>query len=426
MKAASALVALSLLSGCALAALGTVAGAAAAAPEERGVETWRKVDATTGRIIDIAGLEQLSRDFPDSASVRLRLATAYIREGDRPLALEQIHWLLDRGYAFSPAAQATLLAFFEDFDPSLEQRLVRPVSVLARSTPFATIPAGARLIEGIAKFGADDWAATSIVDRTLYIRQGQGGWMRKELPGAGSLAGIVVAPDGETVWTASGVYAQTPMPDTVFRGLIGWNPRTGSIQNIAAPADATPSDLVTTDDGTLYASDPLNGAIYSASPGDERMRTLVGAGTFRSPQGLVPVDGGRKLLVSDYRYGLATVNLRSGEIDLVATDLPVALDGIDGMWAHGNRIVAVQNGFSPQRLVLLSFDKHVRSVTAFDVLESGHPDWIEPIGGTVVGGIFYYNASGQWRRYGAGGTAKLDAPPLPTQLRSLPLPPAKD
>lgn len=416
-----------LLGGCALAALGTVAGAAALGPEKAEATPWRAVDAESGQIQDTEALEQLARDFPDSASVRLRLLTAYLRDGNKEGAREALNWLLARDYAFGPAAQATLATFLGGFDPDLLSRLTSAPPAITRSETFATIPAGARLIEGLAPLGDNDWIATSIVDRALYLKRGEGGWTRRELDGAGSLAGIVVDEGDITVWVASGVYEQTPNPETAFRGLLGWRPDSAAeLQRIAARADSTPSDLVLTPDGTLFASDPLKGAIYSARPGDERLRTFVGSGTFRSPQGLVAVDGGRKLLVSDYRYGLATVNLATKAIERVRTALPLALDGIDGMWAHGDRIVAVQNGISPQRILLLTLDSRATEVIAVDVLERGHPDWLEPTGGSVYRDAFYYIASGQWNRFGEGGVARTELPPLPTEIRRIALPTATD
>ena len=55
---------------------------ALAAPLGAGeLPAWRAVDAATGAIADVAGLEQLARDFPDSTSVRLRLFNAQLAAG---------------------------------------------------------------------------------------------------------------------------------------------------------------------------------------------------------------------------------------------------------------------------------------------------------------------------------------------------------
>lgn len=401
-------------------------GSAAIAPGKTEATSWRSVDAETGKIADIAGLEQLARDFPDSSSVRLRLLTAYIREEDKPAARVALAWLLDRDYAFSAAGQATLAAFFEDFDGALIERIAGAPRIVAQSTVTDIVPAGARLLEGIVATSDDRWIATSIVDRALFLSAAMGEWVRKDIPGAGSLAGIVFDQESDTLWVSSGVYEPTPDPQSAFRGLIGWDREQDTLRRLAAPADATPSDLFLAADGRLYASDPLNGSIYSAGPGDERLEAFIGSGTFRSPQGLVPVDGGRKLLVSDYRYGLATVNLATRRVERVRTSLAVALDGIDGMWVHGERIVAVQNGISPQRLLLIELDRRATAVVAVEILELGHPDWLEPLGGTIHDGAFHYIASGQWNRYGEGGVARTDLPPLPTVIRRVELPPRGD
>src|SRR5690606_5561145 len=125
-----------------------------------------------------------------------------------------------------------------------------------------------------------------IVSRALYRRAGQGPWQRVELPVAGSLGGLVYDDAEGTLWISSGVYEQTPDPESAFCGLIGYSPDDGTTITIAGPEDSTPGDIALADDGTIYASDPLGGAIYAAHEGN--LTVWVGPGTFRSPQGLVP------------------------------------------------------------------------------------------------------------------------------------------
>ncbi|GGA04230.1 hypothetical protein GCM10010923_11680 [Blastomonas marina] len=431
MKLIALLVAPLLLGGCALAALGSAVGAAAVGPGQVQPATWRKVDMSTGQIQDIGGLEQLARDFPDSSSVRLRLGTAYIREGDKAKAAEQVGWLLDRGYAFTEAGQATLIAFFEDFDPQLNGRIGRQPETIADSSVVATVPAGARLIEDVVQDPVlGGWVVSSIVDRAIYHgteTSGQWNWRRHDIAGAGSLAGSVRANIAPTLWFASGAYDVTPAPDTAFRGLIAYSVADGTVvHRIAAPEGATPSDIALSGKGPLYASDPLSGAVYTAGTDDAELRMLVEPGTLRSPQGLVPLPGGRQVIVSDYRYGLARIDVRSGSVRRIAATVPVALDGFDGLWLIDGKIVGIQNGFSPQRIVSLTFDRNYTQVTDVAILEQAHPDWIEPLGGTILGRAFYYIGNGQWSRFGEGGMARTDAPPLPTHIRRLPLPSPTD
>jgi len=132
----------------------------------------------------------------------------------------------------------------------------------------------------------------------------------------------------------------------------------------------------------------------------------------------VPWEGG--LIVSDYGYGLAFVD-RAGKATRIQADAPMLLDGIDGMWRRGNDIIAVQNGARPARIVRLSMSRDGTHVTAMRVLERAHPSWTEPVGGSLAGDELVYVATGQWDRFGDGGTPRGERPPAPTEIRVLPL-----
>jgi hypothetical protein len=98
------------------------------------------------------------------------------------------------------------------------------------------------------------------------------------------------------------------------------------------------------------------------------------------------------------------------------------LDGIDGMWRHGDKIIAIQNGARRPRIVELRLSPGGRRVTALRVLERAHPGWTEPVGGSISGGELAYVATGQWDRFGDGGAPAGERAPTTTEIRSLPLP----
>ena len=174
-------------------------------------------------------------------------------------------------------------------------------------------------------------------------------------------------------------------------------------------------------DGTVYGSDPLGGGVYTAGPQDPAMTALIAPGTFRSPQGLAVRPDGRSLFVSDYPYGLAVVMLPSRLVYRVQTQLPLLLDGVDGMWLHGNELVVVQNGINPHRIMALRLGAGPGTVVAAQVLERANPDWTEPLGGAVVGDMLTYIGTGQWDRFGPGGVLNEGAEAVPAAIRQLDL-----
>jgi hypothetical protein len=392
--------------------------------EQDAIPLWQAVDAATGRLTGITDLQALLVMFPDSATVRRRLLSAYLEAGRPADALGEAVELVRRGYVFSPAAQAMLLTL----DPTAAQRevlaLQEPNSVpLEGSKLLATVPAEVHLVESVWRDPrSDDLFVTSVVSRALHVRRGQDAWAAVPIEGAGSLSGMGFAPATGLLWVGSGVFDQTPEPGTAFRGLIALDPATGEEKRrVAAPEGGSPSDLAVDTEGTVYASDPLSGAVYRARSGALQLETLVEPGMFRSPQGIVALPDGSRIVVSDYAYGLALVEVDTGSIHRIAGDMPMLLDGIDGLWLDGDRLVGVQNGARPIRVVELTLSADKTRVTAATVREKAHPAWTEPVGGSVSDGELIYVATGQWDRFGDGGALTGDRPPAPTEIRALPL-----
>ncbi|GAA0766237.1 hypothetical protein FHS52_001911 [Erythromicrobium ramosum] len=385
---------------------------------------WRAVDPATGAIADVAGLEQLARDFPDSASVRLRLFNAQLEAGDCAGALASLAWLRERGHVFSERAQAQIPVLIGAAHAEAARALLLPTAeVVAASTIFDEVQAEAGLIESVfvAPNGIEA-LATSVSLRSVYARGPGDAWEEIATPRAYALSGIVSAPDGRTGWIASGNIDGSPVDPERFSGLIGLTGEPSEFRLIPAPAGVAVSDLAAGPDGTVYASDPVGGGIYRASPSAAELSALVGPGALRSPQGLAVSADGARLYVSDYRYGLAVIELASGALTRLSSDVPAALDGVDGLWLHGRELIAVQNGTSPMRISAFALSEDGTRIIGHLILEQAHPDWTEPLGGSIAKGALYYVATGQWDRY-EQGRLRDGMTAIPSVIRRLRLAP---
>jgi len=394
------------------------------AQEDAALPAWRPVDAQTGRLSAIADLVALKAAFPDSAAVRRRLLNGYL-EADRPAdALAEAVELVERGYVFSAGAQEMLLTL----EPTAAQRVVlarqaASAEPIEASRLLATVPADVRLVESVWREpGSGDLFVTSVVSRSLHVRRGEGAWERIELAGAGSLSGMAFDREAGLLWVGSGAFDPTPDPASAFRGVIAIDPPSGrEKRRIAGPEGSSPSDLAVAPDGTVYASDPVSGAIYRGRPDAAMLDVLVAPGMFRSPQGIVVLPDDTGIIVSDYGYGLALVSTRTGVVRRMATDAPVLLDGIDGLWRDGGRLIGVQNGARPMRIVELALSADGTRVIAAADREKAHAAWTEPVSGTLSDGELVYVATGQWDRFGDGGAPVAVRPPVPTEIRVLPV-----
>ena len=383
---------------------------------------WRAVDAATGQVADVGGLEQLARDFPDSASVRLRLLNAQLQAGEGEGALASLRWLAARGHVFSERARAQIPDLIGPAHAEAARAMLAGApQVIAASTVFGTLPAEAGLIESVIVVPGEEGAlASSVSRRTLFALGPNSEWIEVPVPRAQALSGLASAPDGSLGWVASANIDGAAPDPAGFTGLIGLTGDMGDLLMIPAPEGVAVSDLAVGPDGSVYASDPVGGGVYRRVPGKTALEALVPPGTFRSPQGLAVSADGARLYVSDFRYGLAAVELGSGAVRRLASDVPAALDGIDGLWLHRGEIVAVQNGTSPMRISAFRLSDDGTRIVGHRILEQAHPDWTEPLGGSIADGALYYVATGQWDRYDKG-VLREGMEPLPTVIRRLPL-----
>jgi sugar lactone lactonase YvrE len=165
--------------------------------------------------------------------------------------------------------------------------------------------------------------------------------------------------------------------------------------------DQVLGDLVIADEETIYTTDSIDGPVYRYSIPDGKYSTLVPKGVFGSPQGLVLDAAGDHLYVADYIGGLSRVRLSDGNVDKVAVSESISDYGIDGLYRHGNRLIAIQNGIQPHRVVAMSLSDDGLAIESAETLAMNLPQFDEPTLGTVVGGDFYFVANSHWNRFDA-------------------------
>lgn len=396
---------------------------ALASPAFAEAPAWRGVDAATGQLAAVEELEQLAADFPDSASVRLRLINALMNAGADEAAAKQALELALRGYAFGESSEGVIAEALDLDQATWFQAATRinraPVE---KSALLTTVPAEAQLVESVARDPrTGDLYATTVVSRALYVKRGDAEWQRLELEDAGSLSGLAYDPKSKLFWIASGSFDETP-GDKAYSALLGFDPATGKVvRRRRANGMVALGDIAVGDDGTVYVADSIEGIVHYAPPAEEGLRALIGQGVFRSPQGMVAVPQRNLLIVSDYRYGLAAVDTRTGKVSRIVSAKPALLDGIDGLWRAGKSLIAVQNGSSPMRIVRLDMADDWLSVRQVKVLEQAHSGWTEPVGGAIAGNELLYVATGQWGTFGPGGSVREGKTPVPTEIRTLPI-----
>ena len=72
---------------------------------------------------------------------------------------------------------------------------------------------------------------------------------------------------------------------------------------------------------------------------------------------------------------------------------------IDGLYFYRGSLVAVQNGFRPERLVQFALNEGLDRADSVRILESNNPRFQFPTTGVVVGSTFYYIANSQLMKF---------------------------
>lgn len=438
-------------------------------------------------LIALSGCATTSADMathPQSGSAVRREMASALESGDRAAVTRGAALLASMGSGLS---DGTLNRIEPLFDPALisgtpadlRQQLVRnrqPGSPAGKAV--LEVPEPYRLVEGMAwtrgnlALDAPSLFVGTVVDG-LLLEYGYGPVpdhaVPEEVRGAlhaygyswrsidlgyprGGLFGMAADESRDLLWIATGSVDQYMARGERMTGLIAVDLKTKRVARrvpVAGTPEGAANDLTIADDGTVYVSNSMTGAIHRCRPGCTVLEDLIPPGQLKSPQGLALSDNGKLLYAADYAAGLWVIDLKTATAAPIKVPSPMMLDGIDGLIRTApNELLAVQNGTNPRRIIRIRLDKGGRAVTRLDVVEQQLPEWGEPtlialsppsvfrvvpvnaLGGPPAPPVpprdwppsITYIADGQWEVWGKDGKTNEGQKPRATVIRSLSLP----
>ncbi|MDF1506388.1 hypothetical protein PYV61_25770, partial [Roseisolibacter sp. H3M3-2] len=289
-----------------------------------------------------------------------------------------------------------------------------------------TVAEAGLVVESAARDPRDGSLLVGSLARGGVWRVGPGGALARLDHPADSLGetlGMHVSADGARLWVATGA----PRPAVVALSLAD-----GRVtRRLVPPADGgphLPNDLVLVGD-SLFVTDSHAGAVYVAAlagPAADTLRPVPArdpqgnALRLAYPNGIATLDGGRTLHVATSR-GLVRLERGSGHAARVTPAPRATLAMIDGLYAHGGRLVAVQNGVGLSQVVSIALDAGGARAIDVRVLERFHPAHDTPTTGVVVGDTLVYVANSQVSSLDAAGRLRAGVPPQRAVLLALPL-----
>jgi hypothetical protein len=389
--------------------------------------TWQQHDAASDAALaasDYRGylyhLRALEAPLSGHPGVVYGIARAHALMGARDSALAWLTRFAAMGLVRDVAGDSAFAAFRGTAAfARITERLAANAAPVGRSETVLSLPDSTLLIEDVAwDPRSRTWYLSSVHQRRI-LTIGPDGATRDLVPAAGSglLSPFAIALDTarNLLWVTS---AGTPeglgirQEDLGTTAVLSFEMPSGRLAGrYDLPADSTPralADLDLLDDGTLIVSDSRGGGLYRLTPG-RGLAQLVAPGTFRSPQGPAGIPGTPYVLVADYLRGIARVDRRAGALSWLPHPPDLAVSGIDGLRLTGRRLIAVQNGIRPGRVVQLTLDERLESIVSWKVLEAGTPGFREPTHGIMMDGQFVFVANSGWAAMGEDGNFRAGA-----------------
>lgn len=352
----------------------------------------------------VTAAEKALQERPGYPAARFNLALAHALSDDAESALDELDRLLEAGIDFGvdemdEFAAVRALSRWPDFERRV-RKLYEPtgdVHVALQRDEGRFIP------EGIAVDGRGRILLGSIRKGTIV----RGDDVLTERHAHWSVFGMRFHEDG-SLWFASAAVPQLENvgADRGRTGLFRLDTGSGKITRAAVlPHDSSDQllgDLVI-DGDLVYATDSATGAVYRYDIGTDEFTTVAGPGTFGSPQGLALNASGDYLFIADYVGGLYRLAIDDGETTRLVAQAAGTDYGIDGLYRHGDRLVAIQNGIRPHRVVSFRLMDDDAAISAPRILAANLPAFDEPTLGAIRGDDFYFVANSHWNRFDQEG-----------------------
>ena len=274
---------------------------------------------------------------------------------------------------------------------------------------------GAALFEGIAVDGAQAFAGSVRERRIVRIVGGIAeDFVAPGADGLFSVFGLAVDKPRGLLWAASTAGVLTPglAPGEIgSAGVFAFDLETGALRAKAVlgpDIKAMLGDVAVAADGTVYATDSANAAIWRLKPGADALERVFDDRRFVSPQGIAVTPDQRRILVADYAMGLYAIDLETAKMTSVSAPSAVTLLGIDGIsFADSGTLIASQNGIAPERIVALALDPDPASETVdirrMRVIAANSPLHDGITLAAAAGPFVYYIANAPWARFDPEG-----------------------
>jgi len=353
-------------------------------------------------------LERLREMRPNNSEYMYQLVIAYALTNNKPKAYELMLSMQQQGlaYDFSLADTTRNIRGTEVFD-YVNDLMKMAGSPIGESELVFTLPESLKAPEAIA------WDASrgvylvgTSIDGSIVSVTPEG--ETKKLLEANSENGmwavfdLLVDQPRNRLWVSSasipGFSGFDPI-DTGRSGLFEFNLETLElIHHYPVPVDGRPhilGKMVINKEGDIFIADRLYPFLFKKPANEQKIKAVMVLRNMISMRGIAMQPDGRIMYLADREMGIMVVDIEAGRTG--ALQLPANFNpgGIDGLYLWENRLVIIQNGIKPQRVMRLQLDASGTRVESVRPLAVAQPGFDHPSFGTIKGEDLIYFANSQ-------------------------------
>lgn len=375
-------------------------------------------------------LETIDRLTSNHPIVVFQLARTRAALGDTAGALAALERLAPMGLAAPIARDSAfrILHSHPDFG-QFADRLARAAAPLVRSDT-AFVAADPDLIPESVAFDAAEraWYLGSLAHHKV-VRVAADGSARDfaVVEGKGRVIGIKIDAPRRRLWmvetTIDGTAPRTWAGAGGWTSLRGYDLATGREIARHAPADRERphlfNDLAVSAAGDVYVTDLFGNAVWRLRAGADSLEMLARGPRFHWPNGITLSPDESRLYVA-HLEGISAVDPRTGALAPLPHPPTAAMADIDGLYACGNSLIAIQRMADFQQVSRFLLSPSGDSIVAMEAIERGHPAYVDPTTGVMIGGDLFYIANAQFRRLAPDHTLAPAPRPHGTVILRLP------
>jgi len=369
---------------------------------------------------------ELLRFLNGSPDAMLELARADARTGDSHAALEELRAIARTG--ISQPQAGTLPEFFGMRAQAGFRDVLREMSANERPVAHAqrafVISDAGLLPEDLAYDPTTrEFLLTSVREaRVVTIAPGGNLQTFARAPDGWPMLAVRVDPRHGLVWVTEVAltgFRSVPPRDWGRSIILEYDLRSRRLlRRVAGPPRSQLGDMALSPAGDLLLSDSERGGMYLVRRNDPKLMRLP-TNDFVSPMTPAFVSP-YSAFVADYVRGIALLDLTSGRVEWLPMESRYALQGTDGLYWNAGRLIAVQSGFVPQRIVSFTLEPGCNCISSGRLIESGTTD-LDPTHGVIVAGSLYYIANSGWSELTDDGSVRPGARLSPAVIMRAPL-----